>query len=41
MTISNDYVEVDAAWFSPEWLLDHPGFPLASDASDQTLAVAS
>lgn len=26
------YVEVDTPWFSREWLLDHPDFPLSPNA---------
>lgn len=29
MSINNDYIEVDAPWFSAQWLLDHPDMPLA------------
>lgn len=25
--------EVDCPWFDPEWLIDHPDFPLAATAA--------
>lgn len=28
-------MEPDCPWFSPEWLLDHPDFPLNPAASDE------
>lgn len=28
-----DYIEVDTPWFDPEWLLDHPDFPLPQPAA--------
>ena len=24
------YIEIDCPWFDPEWLADHPDFPLAA-----------
>ncbi len=33
--MNNDYVEIDAAWFSGVWLLDHPDFPLATAQPSQ------
>jgi hypothetical protein len=31
--IQNPVQEVDCPWFDPEWLLDHPDFPLNPKAT--------
>ena len=36
MNSPHTYTEIDCPWFSPDWLAEHPDFPVANVTANTT-----